>query len=224
MFWQAMRNTLWIIAVGVPLQIVTSLLARHGCSRDRSEASRYYRTFLFLPTMVPPVAAALGFVFLFNPTFGPINQGLKTLGVDNPPLWFFSAVLVEVGAGLPRPVGRRADDDDLPRRPPRCPSPALRGGRDRRRRRVATVPLRHPADDLARDLLLGRDRRDRRVPVLHAGLHRELRGLRPADGRRGIEHRRAARSRRSSTRSTCTSRGSPTSRWATPRRWPGSCS
>jgi multiple sugar transport system permease protein len=30
-------------------------------------------------------------VYLFNPTFGPINQGLKTLGVDNPPLWFYSA-------------------------------------------------------------------------------------------------------------------------------------
>ena len=33
----------------------------------------------------------VGFVYLFNPTFGPINQGLKTLGVDNPPLWFYSA-------------------------------------------------------------------------------------------------------------------------------------
>jgi multiple sugar transport system permease protein len=90
MFWQAMRNTLWIIAVGVPLQIVTSLSLAWLLTRPK-RGSRYYRTFLFLPTMVPPVAAALGFVFLFNPATGPINQGLQTIGVDNPPLWFFSA-------------------------------------------------------------------------------------------------------------------------------------
>jgi multiple sugar transport system permease protein len=90
MFWQAMRNTLWIIAVGVPLQIVTSLSLAWLLTRPK-RASRYYRTMLFLPTMVPPVAAALGFVFLFNPATGPINQGLQAVGVNDPPLWFYSA-------------------------------------------------------------------------------------------------------------------------------------
>ena len=65
-FWIAMRNTLWIIAVGVPLQILTALTLGWLLTRPK-RGSRVYRTVLFLPTMVPPVAAALGFVFLFNP-------------------------------------------------------------------------------------------------------------------------------------------------------------
>ena len=46
MFWQAMRNTLWIIAVGVPLQIVTSLSLAWLPTRPK-RGSRYYRTMLF---------------------------------------------------------------------------------------------------------------------------------------------------------------------------------
>ncbi|HZN42176.1 MAG TPA: sugar ABC transporter permease [Actinomycetota bacterium] len=88
-FWIAMRNTLWIIAVGVPLQILTALTLGWLLTRPK-RGSRFYRTALFLPTMVPPVAAALGFVFLFNPSTGPINQGLKAMGVHDPPLWFYS--------------------------------------------------------------------------------------------------------------------------------------
>ena len=148
MFWQAMRNTLWIIAVGVPLQIVTSLSLAWLLTRPK-RGSRYYRTFLFLPTMVPPVAAALGFVFLFNPATGPINQGLKAVGRRQPAPVVLQRVLVEVGPRLPQPLGRRADHDDLPRRPPRCSSPAVRGGRDRGRRlwqrfRYITLPMISP--------------------------------------------------------------------------------
>jgi multiple sugar transport system permease protein len=32
----------------------------------------------------------LAFVYLLNPAFGPVNQMLRTVGVDDPPLWFFS--------------------------------------------------------------------------------------------------------------------------------------
>jgi multiple sugar transport system permease protein len=51
--------------------------------------SRVYRTLYFLPSMAPPAAAALAFVVVFNPRFGPINQILRALGVDAPPLWFY---------------------------------------------------------------------------------------------------------------------------------------
>jgi multiple sugar transport system permease protein len=52
--------------------------------------SKFYRTIWFLPTMAPPVAAALSFVFVFNPATGPVNQLLVAAGVDDPPLWFYS--------------------------------------------------------------------------------------------------------------------------------------
>jgi len=88
-FWQAVRNTLWMIAFGIPLQILFALLTAVVLTRPR-RGVRVYRTLFFLPSMAPPVAAALAFVFVFNPATGPINQVLTHVGVKNPPLWFFS--------------------------------------------------------------------------------------------------------------------------------------
>ena len=48
-----------------------------------------YRTIYFLPTMAPPVAAALAFFVIFNPATGPVNQLLSGVGIKNPPLWFY---------------------------------------------------------------------------------------------------------------------------------------
>jgi multiple sugar transport system permease protein len=88
-FWQSMRNTLWIIAVGVPLEGLVALGTAVLLTRPR-RGGRVYRTLFFLPNMAPPVAAALAFVFVFNPVTGPVNQLLDTAGVHDPPLWFFS--------------------------------------------------------------------------------------------------------------------------------------
>ncbi len=88
-FWQAMRNTLWIIAVGVPLQVLAAIGTAILLTRPR-RGVKVYRTIYFLPTMAPAVAAALAFVFVFNPATGPINQLLTHIGVKNPPLWFYS--------------------------------------------------------------------------------------------------------------------------------------
>ena len=88
LFWQAFRNTIWIIVVGVPLRIVFGIFTAWLLTLPRS-GSRVYRTLYFLPSMAPPAAAALAFVLVFNPEFGPINQLLKGAGVGKPPLWFY---------------------------------------------------------------------------------------------------------------------------------------
>jgi multiple sugar transport system permease protein len=84
--WPAIRNTLWIIGVGVPLQVLFAFgiavmltRAKHGVG--------FFRTVFYLPALAPPVAAALGFVYLFNPATGPVNTLLKDVGIDGP-LWF----------------------------------------------------------------------------------------------------------------------------------------
>ena len=59
-FWQAMRNTLWIIAVGLPLEISFAMLTAMLLTRPR-RGHRVYRTVYFLPTLAPAVAAALAF-------------------------------------------------------------------------------------------------------------------------------------------------------------------
>jgi multiple sugar transport system permease protein len=89
MFWMAFRNTVWIILIGVPLRIVFGIFTAWLLTLPRS-GSRTYRTLYFLPSMAPPAAAALAFVLVFQPEFGPVNQILKGLGVANPPLWFYA--------------------------------------------------------------------------------------------------------------------------------------
>jgi multiple sugar transport system permease protein len=87
-FWQAMRNTIWMICVGVPLSMLVALGTAMLLTRPR-RGVKAYRTILFLPTMAPPVAAALAFFVIFNPATGPVNQLLSGIGIKNPPLWFY---------------------------------------------------------------------------------------------------------------------------------------
>lgn len=87
-FWLAVRNTLWIIAVGLPLRIVFAIFTASLLARPRRGSSAY-RTVYFLPSMVPAVAAAIAFVYLLNPATGPLNLFLSGVGIRNPPLWFY---------------------------------------------------------------------------------------------------------------------------------------
>jgi multiple sugar transport system permease protein len=84
-FWQAVRNTLWIIAVGTTSGIVFAIAAAMVLTRVRA-GSGVYRTVFFVPTMVPAVAGALAFVFLLHPS-GPVNSILGLLHLPQP-LWF----------------------------------------------------------------------------------------------------------------------------------------
>ena len=179
-FWQAIRNTVFIIVVGVPLRIVFAIFTATLLTLPR-KGIKVYRTIYFLPSMAPPVAAALAFVYVFNPSFGPVNHVLNGLGMKNPPTWFYSPgaakwALVFLGlwgigdamiiflAGLldvPRQLYEAADIEGATAR--------------------EEVPLRDASHDHAGDLLLARDRNDQRFPVLHAGVHRRHRGRRRAD-------------------------------------------
>lgn len=87
-FWLAIRNTAWIIVVGVPLRILFGILTAMLLTRPK-RGVKVYRTMYFLPSMAPPVAAALAFVYVLNPANGPVNQILIRLGMKNPPLWFY---------------------------------------------------------------------------------------------------------------------------------------
>jgi multiple sugar transport system permease protein len=59
---------------------VASVLARV------SRGAGLIRTLCYLPSLVPPVAAALSFVFVMNPN-GPVNKVLSWVGIQGP-LWF----------------------------------------------------------------------------------------------------------------------------------------
>jgi len=82
------RNTLWFIAIAVPLQVFFALGISIMLSRARRGVG-VFRTIFYLPALAPPVAATLGFVYLLNPATGPVNTILGKLGIEGP-LWFDS--------------------------------------------------------------------------------------------------------------------------------------
>ena len=84
--WTAVRNTLWLIAVLVPLQVVFAFGIALVLARARSGVG-IFRTIFYLPALAPPVAATLGFVYILNPATGPVNTILGHLGIQGP-LWF----------------------------------------------------------------------------------------------------------------------------------------
>jgi multiple sugar transport system permease protein len=84
--WPAIKNTLWLVVVLVPLQVVFAWGIALMLARARMGVG-FFRTIFYLPSLVPPVAATLAFVYVFNPATGPVNTILAKLGI-NGPLWF----------------------------------------------------------------------------------------------------------------------------------------
>src|SRR5437762_1905272 len=70
--WPAVRNTLWIIAIMVPLQVVSAFGIAMLVARARQGVG-FFRTVFYLPALAPPVAATLAFVYILNPANGPVN-------------------------------------------------------------------------------------------------------------------------------------------------------
>ena len=84
--WPAVSNTLWLIAVSVPATVLFAFGIAMLLTR-REAGAGVFRTVFYLPALVPPVAATLGFVYLLNPSTGPVNVILGRLGIEGP-LWF----------------------------------------------------------------------------------------------------------------------------------------
>jgi len=83
LFWTAAYNTLWFAVISIPLAIITSFglaLLLNMNIRGRL----IYRTIYFLPTLVPSVALALVWIYLFNPATGLVNVPFDWLGVRGP--------------------------------------------------------------------------------------------------------------------------------------------
>ncbi|GGO91696.1 carbohydrate ABC transporter permease [Wenjunlia tyrosinilytica] len=86
--WQAFRNTAWLVVVMVPAQVLFALAVAMLLVRLKSGAG-LLRTVFYLPSLVPPVAATVAFVYMFNPATGPVNHILETVGIPGPD-WFNS--------------------------------------------------------------------------------------------------------------------------------------
>ncbi|HEX5859103.1 MAG TPA: sugar ABC transporter permease, partial [Microbacterium sp.] len=82
-------NTLYYSVLHIPLTIIVSLgLALLLNNKLRGVA--FFRTAAFFPYITSIVAIAVVWNLLFSPDYGPINQMLRFIGIENPPGWLTS--------------------------------------------------------------------------------------------------------------------------------------
>ncbi|MEV0902369.1 sugar ABC transporter permease [Actinoplanes sp. NPDC049802] len=89
-FWTALRNTLYYAAFHIPITLGVSLGLALLLNR-KLRGVAFFRTVAFFPYITSIVAIAQIWNMLFSPGFGPVNEVLGWLGVDNPPGWTTSA-------------------------------------------------------------------------------------------------------------------------------------
>jgi multiple sugar transport system permease protein/alpha-1,4-digalacturonate transport system permease protein len=85
----AVWNTLYYSVLHIPLTFVVALgLALVLNSKLRGVA--FFRTAAFFPYITSIVAIAVVWNLLFSPDYGPINEILRFIGIQNPPGWLTS--------------------------------------------------------------------------------------------------------------------------------------
>ncbi|MEV6260433.1 sugar ABC transporter permease [Streptomyces sp. NPDC051784] len=86
LFGPALWNTLWLVVVMVTLRVVFGLGIGLLITKIKTGVG-LFRTAFYIPYLAPPVAATVAFVFLLNPSTGPVNEMLSWFGLDGPG-WF----------------------------------------------------------------------------------------------------------------------------------------
>ncbi|WP_231516905.1 carbohydrate ABC transporter permease [Sporolactobacillus terrae] len=83
LFWRSLFNTFYITIFGVPLSIVLGIGAA-VLLNQKVRGVGIFRTLMFLPTIVPPVAVAIVWMFILNPDYGLLNALLSFFHLPQP--------------------------------------------------------------------------------------------------------------------------------------------
>lgn len=108
LFRLSVQNSVALVLLPVPLRVfgafvVARLLWRNG------RFLTLFRTFIFLPTVIPTAAFALTWIWIFNPLSGPLKLLLQSVGLFTPawlvdPLWAKPALVLlslwQIGEGF----------------------------------------------------------------------------------------------------------------------------
>jgi multiple sugar transport system permease protein len=108
LLWISLGNSLYFILLAVPLRVLGALLLALLLNRPR-RGTGVYRAAVYLPTVVPDIAYALIWLWIFNPIYGPLNRTLQLLGIAAPAwlvnpetarLAFVIMALFQIGEGF----------------------------------------------------------------------------------------------------------------------------
>lgn len=97
-FWTSLKNTAFFTAIFLPLGLILALaLAMLLNAKVRGQA--FYRTIFYLPSLMPLVATAVLFLFVFNTQDGLLNNLLLKVGLHGPawlssPAWSKPSIIL----------------------------------------------------------------------------------------------------------------------------------
>jgi len=99
LFWQALFNTFYFVAVGVPVSIGLSLGAALLLDSKFARFHSFFRTAMFAPVVTTVVAVAVIWRYLLHTRYGLINQALDALGISpvdwlGNPHWSMPAIIL----------------------------------------------------------------------------------------------------------------------------------
>ena len=85
-FWKANWNTLFYAVAALPLGLIIALILALLLN-VKIRGQSIYRTIIFLPSLIPAVASAMLWLWMFNSKLGLVNYVLRGIGFTDPPGW-----------------------------------------------------------------------------------------------------------------------------------------
>ncbi|MFH0953404.1 MAG: sugar ABC transporter permease [Verrucomicrobiota bacterium] len=82
-FWQSLYNTLYFAALSLPVSLIFSILIA-VLLNNKVVGRPAFRTFFFLPSLVPAVAIAMIWLWILNGSYGLLNHALSVIGIKGP--------------------------------------------------------------------------------------------------------------------------------------------
>ncbi|HIU77170.1 MAG TPA: sugar ABC transporter permease [Candidatus Pelethocola excrementipullorum] len=83
--WHNLVYTLVTVPGTIVFALLLAILVNKGI-----RGSGIFKTMFFLPNISSMVAVGIVWAIIFNPTQGPLNSFLRSIGIDNPPMWLSS--------------------------------------------------------------------------------------------------------------------------------------
>ncbi len=99
LFWKALVNTFYFLAVGAPLSIAASLAGALLLQSKLMKARALFRTAYFAPVVTTLVAVAVVWRFVYHPRYGFLNYILSFAGIHpidwlGDPVWAMPAIII----------------------------------------------------------------------------------------------------------------------------------
>src|SRR4051794_5964676 len=85
-FWKVAVNTIYYAVLALPAALSLAMFFALLLNA-RTRGQTFYRTLIFLPSLVPAAASAMIWLVLLNTKLGMLNYFLRKVGISSPPGW-----------------------------------------------------------------------------------------------------------------------------------------